>query len=97
MRKFNFYFGGFAATIVLTLSVILTELSEPFKSFLESIFIHHWIGKIILVAIVFVVFGFASQKKELFGKNMGDVAWKSVILSIIIILLFYIAYYFLIH
>ena len=97
MKEFNYYFGGFAATIALTLSVILTELFDPFKSFLASIFTHHWIGKIVLVAIVFVIFGFASQKNELFGKNIGDVAWKSVIWSIIIIFLFYLLYYFFTH
>ena len=95
MMKFNFYAGGIGASWILTLSVILAELVEPFKDFLTSTFTHHWIGKIVLVAIMFLIFGFIYKEKKMFGKNIGYVAWKSITWSLNLIFLFYLVYYFL--
>ena len=93
--KFNFYAGGAVASGVLTLSVILSELVKPFKDILTIVFTHHWIGKIALMAIIFLIFGFAYKGKKMFGKNIGYVAWKSVTWSLNTIFLFYLLLYFL--
>lgn len=93
--KFNFYAGGAVASLVLTISVILAELVKPFKDVLTDVFTHHWIGKVVLMTIIFLVFGFTYKGKKMFGKNIGYVAWKSVTWSLNIIFLFYLLYYFL--
>lgn len=92
--KFNFYAGGIFASGVLTISVILAELFEPFKELLSSVFTHHWIGKIILMVAVFLIFGFTYKEKKIFGKNLKYAAWKSVTWSLNTIFLFYLLYYF---
>ena len=93
--KFNFYSGGIFASWVLTLSVILAELVQPFKDVLTTAFTHHWIGKIVLMGVVFLIFGFAYKRKKMFGKKLEHVAWKSVTWSLNTIFLFYLLFYFL--
>ncbi|MAH03570.1 hypothetical protein CMI39_02170 [Candidatus Pacearchaeota archaeon] len=94
MKKFNFYAGGFAASNLLTILVILVELSSPFKEMLTSVFIHHWIGKFILITIGFIVFGFTYKKDRIFKKDIKKAAWYSVVGSLDIIFLFYLILYF---
>ena len=93
MKKFNFYNGAFAASTLLAILVITAELSKPFKEFLASIFSHHWIGKAILITIVFIIVGFTYKKDELFGIGSKEVSWRSTLSSLIIIFLFYIIHY----
>ncbi len=93
MKKFNLYNGAWASSILLAVLVIASELSKPFKTILASIFIHHWIAKAILITLIFIIFGFAYKKNELFGIDSEKVAWYSVLGSLIIILLFYILHY----
>ncbi len=89
MRRFNLYRGATATAWVLTIAVILAELIEPFKTFLKTTFSHHWIGKIVFVALAFVLFGYFSKEKS----SDENAAWKSVIGSLVIILLFYLIIY----
>ena len=88
-KKFNFYIGTSASSLLLAVLVIVTELSESFKNLLKSLFIHHWIGKAVLMILFFVIFSFLfkrEQEKEADKK----VAWYSVLASLIIIFLFFI-------
>ena len=94
MKKFNFYAGGFVASSLLTILVILAELSSSFKEVLTSIFTHHWIGKLIIITIAFVISGFAYKKNKIFGKDIGKVSWYSVVWGLDIIFLFYVILYF---
>lgn len=85
--RFNLYLATTASAILLTILVITAELSKPFKNILTGIFTHHWIGKAVLITLAFIIFGFLSKKiKE-------DIAWYSVVGSLIIILIFYIIEY----
>jgi hypothetical protein len=93
MKKFNFYNAAFAASTLLAVLVIATELAKPFKLFLASIFSHHWIGKVVLITIAFVIIGFAYEKDKLFGIDSEKVSWYSVLGSIILIFLFYIIHF----
>jgi hypothetical protein len=93
MRKFNYYTSGTASSLLLAILVILSELSKPFKTFLASIFTHHWIAKLVIVAVVFILVGFYYDQKKLFGKNIEDVAWYSTLVSLAVIFLFYIIHF----
>ena len=95
MAKFNFYAGASASAILLALLVILSELAEPFKALLASVFGHHWIGKAVLVAIAFLLAGFLLKEKTSLGKiSFKDLAWKSSLASLAVIFLFYILEFF---
>lgn len=89
MRKFNLFGGAKIAACVLTVSIILAELIGPFKTFLKTTFSHHWIGKIVLVALAFALFGYFSKEKA----SDEKAAWKSIVASLVIILLFYLIMY----
>lgn len=91
--KFNFYNGAFAASTLLAVLVIAAELAKPFKAFLASIFIHHWIGKAVLIAIAFVIFGFIYKKDELFGIDSEKISWYSILGCLLIIFLFYVVHF----
>ena len=90
MKKFNFYLGTTVSAWLLAVLVIVAELIEPFKNLLKIVFTHHWIAKAILITLAFLISGFLFKDKVIKDK----LAWNSVILSLIIILLFYIFEYF---
>ncbi len=91
--KFNFYNGAFAASVLLAVLVIGAELAKPFKSFLGSIFSHHWIGKAVLIAIAFVIFGFLYKKDKVFGVKSEKISWYSTLGCLAVIFLFYIYHF----
>ena len=93
MKKFNHYNGTFAASTLLAALVIAAELYAPFKTFLASVFTHHWIAKAVLVAAAFIIVGFAYKQNKLFGIEDGKIAWYSTLANLAIILLFYIFHY----
>lgn len=92
MKKFNVYKAGSAAAILLAVMVIFAELVKPFKEILKNIFWHHWIGKVVLMSVVFLIVGYLYKDKI----SLADekFAWKSVLASLAAILLFYIIHYF---
>ena len=95
MAKFNFYAGASASAILLAVLVILSELVEPFKALLASIFGYHWIGKAALVILVFLLAGFLLKEKTSFGKiSFKDLAWKASLASLAVIFLFYVIEFF---
>lgn len=94
MKKFNPYNGAFAASALLAGLVVAAELYAPFKTFLASVFAHHWIAKAVLVAAAFIIVGFSYKKDELFGVKSEEISWYSVLGSLAIIFLFYIFHYF---
>lgn len=92
-KKFNFYLGAAASSWLLAVLVIAAELSEPFKTLLKTIFTHHWIGKAVIITLAFIAFGFVLPEKK--SRNQDkDVAWYSVLGSLIIIFLFYVIKFF---
>lgn len=93
MKKFNFYTGAYAAAKLLAILVILSELIKPFKTFLASVFTHHWIAKAVLVTIAFVIFGFVYKKDGWFGISNKNLAWYATLGSLAIIFLFYIFHF----
>ena len=56
MAKFNFYLGESASSLLLVILVIITEVSGSFKNLLKLIFTHHWIGKAVIMVLVFFIF-----------------------------------------
>ncbi|MBS3105332.1 hypothetical protein J4234_03695 [Candidatus Woesearchaeota archaeon] len=95
MAKFNFYLGATASSWLLAILIIAAELYGPFKNLLKSTFSHHWIGKGIIITIVFLAFGFLLRNKESIA-NLSDkkLAWHSILGSLIVIFLFYIMEFF---
>ncbi len=57
------------ATIVVTIGIaiitVLAEISPLIKGVLATIFTHHWVGKSILVAVVWILFARYSNDKPL--------------------------------
>lgn len=95
MSKFNFYLGAAASAWLLAALVIAAELAEPFKTYLKTLFWHHWIGKAVIVTLAFLVFGFLLKEKTSVGEYSDDkIAWYSVLGSLIAIFLFYIIEFF---
>ena len=94
MPKFNFHAGAAAASVLLALLVIIAELAAPFKAFLASVFGHHWIGKAVLISIVFIVVGFLYKKESIFGVKNEKLSWYGTLGSLAAIFLFYLAHYF---
>ena len=85
-RKFNFYLGAAASAWLLAILVIVAELAAPFKTLLQTLFGHHWIGKAVIVALVFVAAGFLVKEK----KPHEKLAWYSAVGSMAVIFLFYV-------
>ena len=93
--KFNYFLSSSVSSWLLVLLVIASELSSPFKQVLTSTFGHHWIAKVVLVAIAFVALGFLlKDKHSLIGFEEEDLAWKSALGSLGVIFVFYIIHFF---
>src|SRR3989344_1971587 len=80
MKKFNYYAGIVYSSAFLTFSIILAELYGPFKNLLASIFTHHWIGKVVITALLFIIIGFIYSNKKL-SKSQEKLAWNSTLIS----------------
>jgi len=95
MAKFNFYLSTIASVWLLLILIIGAELIEPFKTSLKTIFGHHWIGKAVIITVIFLAVGFLFRNKKSVGKFQQDkIAWYSTISSLIGILLFFVMEYF---
>ncbi len=95
MAKFNFCFGTAASAWMLLILVVAAELMEPFKTLIKTIFGHHWIGKAIIMALAFLVFGFLlGNEKSIKNPRQDKIAWYSMLFSLIAILLFFVIEYF---
>lgn len=96
MTRFNLYLGASVSAWLLVVLVIMAELAEPFKTFLKTAFIHHWIGKGVIMTLAFAASGFLLRQKSHIGRVRDDkMAWYSVIGSLAAIFLFYVAEFFL--
>ena len=93
MAKFNFYLGESASSLLLVILVIITEVSGSFKNLLKLIFTHHWIGKAVIITLVFILVGFLYRETKIFNIQDEKFAWNSTIISLVIILLFFIIHY----
>ena len=95
MIKFNFYLGAAASAWLLAILVIASELSEQFKNLLTSAFGHHWVGKIVLVTLCFLVSGFALKDKKSAGNlSVDKFAWYSMLIILLVIFLFFVIEFF---
>ncbi len=95
MARFNYYLGASISSWLLVILIIWAELSAPFKEALKSMFSHHWLGKAVIIIVVFIIFGFLLKNKNKIGKYSDEkISWFSVLASLIIILLFYIIEFF---
>ena len=93
MKTFNFYNAAFFASSLLAILVITAELISPFKTFLATIFSHHWIGKAVIITITFLILGFVYKKDSLFGVKSEVISWYTIIISFIVIFIFYLVQY----
>ena len=87
---FNFYLGAAAAAWLLAVLVVAAELAKPFKELLKAVFLHHWIGKAVLMVLAFLLAGYFLRNRHSVGELSDErVGWYSVLGSLAIILLFY--------
>ena len=89
--KFNQYKAITFSSLLLTILVIASELSEVFKNTLKAIFSHHWVAKAIIISIVFFIVGFAYKNKISTSDEKN--AWRAALASMIIIFLLFIILY----
>lgn len=54
----SFILSAIAAVVFIAVSTIIGELNPIFKGWLKDVFYHHWTGKGIIVAGIFVAGGF---------------------------------------
>ena len=93
MKKFNYYNAISSASVLLVILIISAEFIKPFKVFLASAFFHHWIGKAVIITLVFILVGFLYRETKIFNIQDEKFAWNSTIISLVIILLFFIIHY----
>lgn len=74
---------------MLTLLVLATELSTPFKKLLAQVFWHHWIAKAVITTLVFLIVS-ALSKKSAEGERT---AWFSILANTVLIFLFFVVMY----
>ncbi len=94
MKLKGVYNATIVTIILITVTTILSEISELFSRFLADVFWHHWIGKGIIALVVFFLIALLSSNKE---KDVYR-STKTVIATSIIcgmaILLFYLFHFF---
>jgi hypothetical protein len=69
IEKFNSFLAITVSSWLLALMVIIAEFSSPFKDFLTVIFSHHWMGKLVILIIVFLIVGFLFKEKKVSEKT----------------------------
>lgn len=99
MMKFNIRaltISTIATVISITIITIVGELSEPFKNLLKNISGHHWTTKSIFSLILFIVLYFLLLKVKDYKdyKNLSRDVAITVIVSSLVILLFYTWHFF---
>ena len=94
MKRFNFFVGAAVAAVVLALLVVFAELIGPFKSFLATLFSHHWIGKAVIMPVAFLVAGFVAKEGKKDSVALAkNVTWYGCLGSLGAMLVFYILYF----
>lgn len=93
MRRFNAAAGTAAAATLLALLVLGAELVPAFEGLLGVLFWHHWIAKLVLVALALLVTGYATQAKSVRGVLMERCAWCAMLVSMAVIFVFYAIHY----
>lgn len=89
-KKFNYYLGATVSSWALAILVIAAELFPSFKDLLKGMFSHHWIGKAVITAVLFVIVSFLFRNRAPDDRASSEtVAWYSVLGGLIIIFLFY--------
>ena len=82
--------------ISITLITIIGELSEPFKNLLKDTFGHHWIAKSVFSLVLFIgLYCLLSKINDYkFYKNQAREVTIAVILSSLVLLLFFTWHFF---
>jgi len=96
----SFAISAVIAIVFITFAVIFGELYKPFKNWLAGVFNHHWIGKGVIAAAIFYIFGFLcyfkmSDHEEILIYMLKIVFW-SALAGVFAILGFYLYEYFLV-
>ena len=85
-EKFNYFLGITVVSWLLVIMVMASDLYAPFKAVLTAYFSHHWIAKLVISIIVFLLVGFLVSKKQVSEKT----AFYSAIASIAIMFGFFV-------
>ena len=74
----SFAISAVIAIVFITFAVIFGELYKPFKNWLAGVFNHHWIGKGVIAAAIFYIFGFLCIIRASFSLS-GDSTVSSIV------------------
>jgi uncharacterized membrane protein SirB2 len=82
-RIYSFAAAAIAAIIFVVIATILGELYKPFKDWLKETFYHHWMGKGIIMILIFYLFGFigfrASEDEDKMISILRILFWTAII------------------
>ena len=94
MKNRSFYMGTIVSSWLLAAMVVIVGLYPTFWNLLKNTFTHHWIGKLVITIAAFLLFGFFIKDEYIKKINNEKIAWYSMILSLAVILIFYLIEYF---
>lgn len=93
MKKY--FLATIVASLYIPLVTIAGELNAPFKNFFKNIFWHHWLGKGIVLILLYIVCVLLFSKTKESGKEERWLSWTagiSVISALSIFIFFVVEY-----
>ncbi|MEK7171397.1 MAG: hypothetical protein AAB739_00665 [Patescibacteria group bacterium] len=98
MKKY--FIAAIVSIIYIPLITIAAELYAPLKDFLKSVFWHHWLGKSVILIILFIAVAFISgaslakyeEDNNKDGKFLIGTLWLATFSALTVVLFFMIEY-----
>ena len=92
MKKY--YIAAIVSIIYIPLITVSAELFPPLKDFLKNVFWHHWLGKSIILLLLFIATAAIASlfKKDDDNKYLPLITYLSFISSLAILLFFVVEY-----
>ncbi len=85
--------GAIVAVVFMTVITIIADLQAPLKDGLKTAFTHHWIGKGVLGAMVFMIVwlslvGRGSEDPERLRKGLTTLSWSAILGALVLLAFF---------
>ncbi|SEP15170.1 hypothetical protein SAMN04487948_1176 [Halogranum amylolyticum] len=76
---FRYYVATVASIWFVTAVTLAAELFPPFKAFIATVFLHHWLGKSVLTLVVFGLVVVATPQRRCDEQRWANYVLLSVI------------------
>lgn len=90
----RYYAATVAAIWFVTAVTIATELAPALKDFIAGVFLHHWLGKSILMLVVFGLVVAATPARQFDERQWANYVLWSVIAGGLLILGYFVFHFF---